>query len=397
MAGLVERSDSRRYEIERKKHKRNFLITSIIGIIAVIIIFAYLLNSFFNKSYNGYEVIKTTKRTDSNTVKYVRYHNGILKYSRDGAQAFNADGEVLWNGSYDLKNPQADICQEYVAIADIGGDEVYVFNGKDSGTKLETVLPIMQVEVASQGVVALLLEDNNSNVISIQDPYDTAKPEKAIVPTNVSTDGYPIDISISNDGVKLMTSYFNINSGVIKSSVSFYDFGEVGKNKVNKIVGARDFGKTLVPRIEFIGNDTACAFGENSFRIFSNMENPKDVYKETFKKEIKSVFYNSDYIGFVLENFDADKKYEVVVYNLNGKKILDKQIDFDYKEVYISGKEITFYSDLECVILRLNGNEKFHYTFDKNVDYIMPINHWDKYLLIDDNNLEEIKLTEGKQ
>lgn len=396
MAGLLERNDSRRYEVERKKYKRTVLVTSIVVILAVVLIFAYLLQSFFNKSYTGYEVVHTTKRTDSNTVKYVKYKNGVIKYSRDGAQAIDSQGNVLWNGSYDLKDPRVDISDNYVAIADIGGKEVYVFNGKDSGTRLETVLPIIKAEVAAQGVVALLLEDKDTNVISIQYPYDTAKPVKAEMKTGVSEDGYPVDISLSNDGLKLATSYFSVKNGVIESKVSFYDFGEVGENEVNKLVGGQPFGNMLIPKISFLSNNTVCAFGEKGFSIFTNMEKPKEIFKETFKKEIKSIFSNSDYIGFVLESYESDDKYQLLIYNVKGEKLLDKSIDYNYTEVNIYGKEIIFYSDLECIIVRLNGNEKFHYTFDKAINYFMPGNRFDKYILINDTNMEEIKLTEGR-
>lgn len=397
MAGLVERNDTRRYEIEKKKYKRTLLITSIVGIIAVVLIFAYLLNSFFNKSYYGYEVMKTVKRTDSNTVKYLQYKSGLLKYSRDGAEALDSSGNVLWNGSYEMKEPEADICGDFVAVADIGGKEVYIFNGKDSGKRVETTLPILKAQVAAQGVVALLLEDKSSNLISIQDPYDLTQPVKAELPTNVSTDGYPVDISLSDDGVKLATSYFNISNGVIESNVSFYDFGEVGADKVNNLVSGKKYGKMLIPKVEFLNNDTACVFGEQGFSIFGNMEQPREIYKETFKKEIKSILYSSEYIGFVLESYDKEEKKELLVYNQKGKKILEQQIDYDYDQVYISGKEITFYSNMECTVLRLNGNEKFHYTFDKSIDYFMPVNHYEKYLLIDKVNIEEIKLTKGER
>jgi hypothetical protein len=396
MAELTGRNEGRRYEIEKKKYKRRLVIIIAVCIIAVVLVFAFILNSFFNKDYLGYKTITTIKRADSNTVQYLSYKGGLLKFSRDGAAAMNGTGEVVWNGSYDMNSPEADICGDYVVIADIGGKEAYVYNGKDSGTKIETVLPILQAQVADQGVVALLLQDTDSNTITIQYPYDSSnQTEKVNLPTNTSTDGFPIDISLSDDGQKLATSYLYINNGVKKNKVSFYNFGAAGQNKVNRLVGCKDYGQTLVPKIQFVNNNTVCVYGENFFSIFSNTDRPKQIYMKKFKKSIKSIFSNSSYVGFIFENYKSNNKYTVSVYDLKGKQVLNAPINYDYSKVSISGKEIIFYSDLECTIMRLNGNEKFHYMFDRNVEYFIPTNDFDKYFVINDTNIEKIRLTEG--
>jgi hypothetical protein len=397
MAGLLERSENRRYELERSRHIRRVVIISIICILLVVGIFAYIINGFLNREYSGFDVIHTTPRVDSNTVKYASYNGKILKYSRDGASAMDGAGNILWNGSYELKNPQIDICEDYVAVADIGGKEVYVFDGKDSGTRIETLLPILQVKVANQGMVVVVLEDKDSNIISFYDPYSSSQQIKVEAPTNVQTDGYPVDIDVSEDGLKLVTSFISVESGVVESKLTFYSFDEVGENKPSNIVGAADFDGNIIYKVEFVNKDTVCVYGENSFTIYKKMEQPQEIFTETFKDPIKSILSNENYIGFVLENNGGENKYKILLYDLSGNIILDQPINYDYDQVNIRGKEIIFFSDLECSVLRITGKEKFHYTFDKSISYFMPVDNKEKYIVMDDINIQEIKLTGRKR
>ncbi len=400
MESLSERNDSKQYEREKKRHKRTMVFTVVICTIAAIVLFVYILNSMINKYYTEFEVLAATPRQDSNSVQYKEYTKGVLKFSRDGAAGIDAEGNILWNGSYDMNNPQADICGNYVVIGDIGGKEWYIYNGSDSGIKFEETLSIVQVQVGQQGVVAVVLEDKDSNEIHIYNPYGDTQTLLAEIPTNVSEDGYPMDISISDDGKKLVTTYFCVNEGIGESRVSFYNFDEVGKDKVNRIVGGIEFGETLVHNVEFVNNNTVCILTENGFALYSMEELPKEIVTETFEKEIKSAVVGAGGVGFVLESYEElieteeeqKNQKEFVLYDLDGKKVLTKQIDYEYENVFMVGEEVVFLSDLEGIILRNTGSEKFHYTFFKRMDYIFGTNEKNTYIFVDEANIEKVKL-----
>lgn len=390
MTKRYEKDDTMSYETKIKRYKKKSRIITVTVVLFAIAIAAFLINAYFNKTYNSYKVISKIERADSNTVKYISYGENMLKYSRDGASVIDGVGGLIWNGTYEMKEPSADICGDYVAIGDIGSKDLYVFDNVGKTTKLEMLHPIMEVEVASQGVTAVVLDDKDQNYINIID----AKNNKEIVniKTIVQKNGYPVDISISEDGKKLVTSYLSVSNGIVESKVSFYNFGAVGQSEIDRIVGGFDYHQTIVPKVDFIDNNTVCAYGDDKFTIYSMKEKPSKIYEETFKSEIKSTFSNERYIGFVLKNTEDEKKYQVVVYDLKGKKVLDQNVDYDYNQVLISKNEILFYSDLEWFILKTNGKEKLHHRFKTNISYIMPANQYNRYFIIDQTNINHIKL-----
>ena len=393
MGTLNERSGE--YRLAREKTRKK--IIAVITVILAVLFFAYIIwfiwNGVRNKEYHGYNTVKSYDRTDSNTVTYMNYGDNILKYSRDGAMAMDADGNTLWNGSFEMQNPMVDCRGSYVAAANTGGREVYGYIGEDSGTVIDVPLPVQAVRVAAQGVVAVLLEDENSNSINLYNPYDSSNKLLVEVPTNVKTDGYPVDIALSPDGQSLVTTYLTVNGGATESRVCFYNFSEVGQDK-NRIVGGKTYDSSLVSKIEFVNDDTVCVFLDNGFTLFRNMKQPAEIYSEEFESEIKSVVYDEGYVGYIFEQGDGDGKYSLKLYDADGKVILDSGIDYEYESVYLDGPEVIFMSAKGCNIIKTNGVCKLRCDFDTGVRYLFGTGKDDTYFMIDDRMINIVELTE---
>lgn len=394
MASLSERSEQKRYEQKKKRNERTKKILVIGTVVAAIVFILFYIFFQRNRTYANYAIVNSTKRTDSNSVKYISYNGKILKYSKDGACSMKPDGEILWNGSYDLKNPMAVTCGEYVAIADIGAKEIYIFNGKDSGTKLTVQSSIEQIVVAKQGVIAAVLEDDDEAKINIYDPYSVTEQLKVSVSTSTDSDGYPVAIALSPDGLKLVTSYINISNGVLQSSVNFYNFDEVGQSSVDRIVGSRPMDRELVANIDFINSDTVCAYTETGVKLYQMQEVPQDIAEIKFENSIKSICYNDKYIGVVLENTEGlDMPYILRIYDTKGQLILEKNVDYDYDKVEMGEDEMIFYSGKNCNIIRTRGSEKLDCVFENEITNFFPVKSSDNYIIIDGENMNEIQLT----
>lgn len=394
MASLSERSEQKRYEQKKKRNERTKKILVIGTVIAVIAFVLFYVFFQMNRTYANYTVVNSTKRADSNSVKYISYDGKMLKYSKDGASSMKSDGEILWNGSYDFKNPMAVTCGEYVAVADIGAKEICVFNGKDSGTKLTVQSAIEQIAVANQGVIAVVLEDDDEAKINIYDPHSVTEQLKVSVSTSTDSDGYPVAIALSPDGLKLVTSYINISNGVLQSSVNFYNFDEVGQSSVDRIVGSRPMDRELVANIDFINSDTVCAYTETGFKLYRMQEVPQDIAEIKLDKNIKSICHNEKYIGVVMENTEGlDMPYILQIYDTKGKVILEKDIDYDYDKVQMGEDEIIFCSEKSCNIVRMRGSEKLDCTFENEITDFFPVKGSDNYVIVDGENMNEIHLT----
>ena len=367
-----------------KKRKWIIIISAALFVMAAVGVFAYTTYFYNNKKYTDYKVVYETPRVEDGVVNYQSYNDIVLKCGREGTSALDAEGKESFNGGYDMKNPVADVCESYVVVADQGEKRFVVFNGDDSGTPVDTTLPIVSAKVTANGVVAVLLEDVSSNVIQIYNPYASEDRLLAEVPTNVQTQGYPVDYDISPNGENLVTDFMLPKQGNPSYHVSFYNFSDVGQEK-NQLVGAKTYSEQAVGKVEFMNNDYACVYIDNGYEVYSNFLKPQIVSQNTFDGKITSLLANEDYVCVII-----DKK--LTIYSLKGNELLTKELTYEYNKVRLFGKELYFTTDHQCVILRSNGMEKWVAEFKNKVEEVFPASGMSHYFLITDQNIQEINI-----
>lgn len=348
-----------------------------------------------NRQYTSYEVTEETEIKDSSFANYTSYGNKILRYSRDGISATDASGKTIWNGSYNMVSPAADICGSYVTVADIGGKSLFVYNGEGQGWEIKTDYPIVQASVSEHGIVAVLLEQPGSNVINIYNPYDISDKLLVEIPTNID-DGYPVCIDISPEGTNLAAAYVCVTNGKIQSRAAFYDFTDVGQN-TNCLVGAKNYDEIVIADVRFLGNNNICIFTDNGFSVWSNAKQPKEVYSQTYKTKIKSALCNSKYVGMIIENSNMKTPYQMKIYDMDGETVLDMGINAGYTTARMyDNDEILLNSASQCIIFRLNGVEKLSCSIDGKVTEFFPAGSINRYYFVMENKIQEIKLKNKK-
>lgn len=387
---MLDEETNRLEKWESLKHNRMFIMICIASVVVAVGIFVLLINGYINKHYSSYEVVNETERQDNNTEKYLCPDGRLIKYSKDGISEIDVSGRTIWTGSYEMSNPSVTTCGDYVLVADIGGKDAYIFDGENTGTELSVDYEIKQADVSRQGLVALLLEDTSSDVINIYNPYDVSSKLLVEIPTNVD-DGYPVCMAISPDGTSVVASYICVTSGIVESRVAFYNFSEVGQNS-DCLVGAKNYEDALVTDIRFLSEDQVCLFADTGFYIWKDLKQPKQVLKKKIKSQIRSIFYNSKYIGLVLETGEEKEPYQMEIYNQKGSRVTAFRFACEYENIELVDNEILFYSAKQCGIFRLNGVLRFCKTIEDGVDYFFQAPKHNRYYLINASAIQEIKL-----
>ena len=310
---------------ETKKLAQDKIRKTVIPILIGVIVIVVLLGIATNLNYNSYEVVEETGVKNASMVDYIPYQKTLLKYSKDGAIYVDENDNAIWNETFAMKMPAADVSGEYAAIADLNGNDVYIFNkeGKVSSTTMP--YKICDIAVASQGEFAVILEGEKENYINI---YDKNGEQISEIQTTIDKSGYPMDIDLSADGEKLFSTYLYLDGVTAKNGLAAYNFGPVGQNEnADRLMGGYQMEDTIVPKVEFLDNNTICAFGDNQFIIYSMKEKPNEKARITFTAEVKSVLYNSAHVGIVIPNEAEDKKdapYVLEIYNTSGRKVMTK-------------------------------------------------------------------------
>lgn len=387
-----ERSKQRKKRSENLSRIRRALLVLLFVAVAVVMMYGAV--SHFN--YNSYEVVEETSVQNGSVIDYIPYQKSLLKYSKDGALYVDEKGAIVWNETYAMKMPTADVCGEYAAIADLNGNDVYIFDtqGKVSSTTMP--YKVCDIAVAAQGAFAVILEGERENFINI---YDKNGEQISEIQTTIDKSGYPMDIDLSENGEKLFSTYLYMDGAKVKNGLAAYNFGVVGQmENADRLMGGYQLEDTIVPKVEFLDNNTICAFGDNQFILYSMRQKSSEKARIAFDQEIRSVVYNSSYIGIVTQNQKESKKdkvnapYVLELYNTNGRKVMTKEIDFRYDNVRMNEEEIVFTGGTECRIYTMKGRLKFSYTFQKNVMDMVPTGNARRYIVVYDSGSEVIRL-----
>lgn len=386
---LNEDTDEDVLEEKLKRHRRSKASKWIILVAVLIIAGVGYLIYLDNKVYTTYEVLESAPITDNYNGKFYEFGDYMLRYSEDGIAYLNGS-KTYWNHAFEMRAPIIDICNSYVAVAEQKSNTIYICNNKGFQGEVETEYPIVGLDVSDNGIVAAITGENSElSYIEVIDEDGTriAKGQSVL-----SSQGCPVDVSISEDGTKLAVSYLCVGSGVIQSKVVFYNYSEIGKNEVDRFVGGYNFDKTMVARVEFVNNDTVAAFGDDTVVLYSMKQKPSVIAEIPIDKEIKSIFYDEEYVGLVLANGQADNPYNMVVYDIEGKKISDIDFNLSYKNIKIANKTIILYNDVTLRVYTVKGKQKYEGNFDKGIVDVIMLDDKYNYLIIDPANVEKIKL-----
>ncbi|MCR5788711.1 MAG: DUF5711 family protein [Lachnospiraceae bacterium] len=377
------------YKRKIARHRRVIFYRVLIVILVFTGIGIALYINYQRTVYTGYTVLDTLRYSEVTTANYLKFNNNILRYSTDGASAFNMQDDMLWNQTYEMQSPIVDICDDYVGIGDYKGTKIFLMNSKGLQGEIDTTLPIQTFCVSGNGVVAVVLEENEVTWIRI---FNKEGEIVASDRTTMLKSGYPVSISLSNNGIILGVSYLKIETGSMVSSVAFYNFGNVGQNEIDNLVSGFNYADSVISYVDFMNERTAFAVGDNKFAIYRGNQKPELTFETDVGDEINSVFYNEDYVGLVFNEGTSEAAYRLEVYNTSGEQVLSKQFNLEYSDIIFDRGRIVIYNSTECMIWNMDGMEKFSGSFDSSVIEIVPTASTLRYLLVSGSKTEKIQL-----
>lgn len=386
----VVKSDVKGMNEKIQRHRRKILRWTAFVTVCLLLGIAGVYIYLQTRTYSEYSVLKSVEREDSPGTQFDVFHGNILKYSKDGASLVDENNKIIWNQTYEMQSPMVDFCENYAAIADKKGDRIYIMDLSGPCGEIETSMPIQRIEVASQGMVAVLMEQNGTGYIQMYDKSGTFLAEGEV---HTENSGYPLDIAISNDGKKMAVSLLDVNKGNVNTTITFFNFDAMGQNEIDNIVGQYSYADMVVPKVEFLTNDVMVAFGSQKAVVFEGAQKPQVKKEVAIEKEIRTIFYNDAYFGFVFDNENKDTSYNMQVHDLRGAEVISKDFEMEYEEIgFLENDEICIRNDLECAIFTLRGVQKFHANFEKSIWKIMSVAGIRDYVFLIDGETQRIRL-----
>lgn len=371
---------------EKKKQKiklNRMQWTIIIGLLVMVGVLVYALVKN-NRVSGSYEVVTSLSRGDDTSVYYQIMRKGMIRYSKDGMAMTDKSGNLIWTQTYEMTSPAIAVSDPYVVVGDIGANTIYIFNEYGQLGRINTDVPIQEIRISAQGVIAAVLSDSATNYINL---YDKQGNVLGSIKASLQNTGYPLAIALSSDATRLLASYLCMDGSTVKTRVISYNFSDTQSKHVIDTLELEE----LYPKIEFLENNKAVMFGEKSFVLY-NTDTKEITAQQTFENEIASVFCSDQKIGFIFKASDENGQYYMEIYNKAGRKNSSVYFDFNYEGINVYDDEVILYNSQEMAVYQMNGRLKFTSTLNTSVTNIMASWESGMYWLVDDQSLREIHI-----
>ncbi len=380
------------YKEKIRSHRLTiFYRAALVTVLFATVIF-FLVWQWKNKVFTESVTVSSSPVTIVQGAKTKRLGNNILIYSKDGASCVDTKGSALWNQTFEMQQPIIALCDDVAAIADFNGRTIYVVNSTSQMGTVKTNLPIRDICVSQNGVVAAVLDDGDVTRILLYDGNQNTDTSIAESKASMDKSGYPVSISLSPNGKLLAVSYLYADSGSMKTKTAFYNFGEVGKNESDNFVSSYEYADTIVPYIQFMNNNASFAVSDDRIVFYEGTEKPSNVASHLLNEQIQSVYYNESYVGLVYRNQTGESVYRIDVYNASGNKVHSQLFDIEYTDIIFNKDQIIIYDDMDCQICTVKGTDKFNGELEKPVSLIVPTSSNYKYVAVTGKSIDTIEL-----
>ena len=360
------------------------------GMIVLGIIFV-IISTFLRlemETYDSVKIVRNYKDVKTSDANYMEFEKGFLRYRRDGIGYIDGQGVEKWNRSYQFKNPMVVTNGSAGAVADKGGNDIIIFNAKQSQGQIHTNFPVEKLAVSEGGIVGALLNNGAKPQIVCYDVDGNILIEHQ---STINGKGYPIGMSLSPNGAILQVSYLCVEDGVQATRICYYNFGPEGNQEENFLVKEDIYKNEVIPTTMFLDNSNSVLISDSSIIFYKGDKKPKKTKRVKLGAEVSSFFYDDSNLGFFLKNKSGMGK-ELRIYDMTGELKVSKVIDEKPGKIKMSGGNVIVTSGKRCDIYTTLGIHLFSGEMNQEILEIRPLPGVNKFLMVGTDGIYEIRL-----
>jgi len=376
------------------KKKKIWISVIIVFVIAVVVYALFFRPSYYK--FNGGEahlIPILTERYTSDHHKLIVIGNYIYECNTNGLVKKDTNNLAVWSKSYYIETPLLVTEGKFIAVADITGKKVYVFDETGYIRTVDESNDLISIHINEFGFLTTVMESDKRNIINY---YNN---EGELVITRVTgyfEDGYPISVASSQDVSRMMTAYINVNNNRLQSTISFFGFADQYDKLNERIIGGFTYEDMLVNEVKWLDNETAIAIFDKQIVVFDCKKEPvvKKVIELT--SEIRQIGVSNNTFevlyGKNLTKSELDVSQSVCLYDYSGELIKVVTVDEEIKS--ISAVEDGFYLITQSKIIKYVGKKRewFSSTY-LSIDDFYELEE-DLYLVTTEQGFELLKMRE---
>ena len=332
----------------KKIDKKKIIITTIVVVIAIaiiIIVGLYMTNrdvrdwidrNIFRKEVEQDKAITIdfNETLNSNVYAFNRYI-GILNQTK--FTIYGSTGNKEEELEIQISNPIFSSANRFLAIAENGGQRLYLISDKNISWQAEIDGNISQIFVNKNGYVAVIITGTSHKAV-----IKTFSPDGKEMFTTFLANTRAVDISISNDNKYLAIAEVDTSGAVIQSSVRIMSVDKAEKDPTNSLEKTykSETGK-LITNIKYQDKGKLICMYTDSINIIENEteselvnSNDKKITFQSIDLENSACYVEEKSSGL----FTADSIVNII--NSDNKETKQYLVNYVAREIYTNGNII---------------------------------------------------------
>lgn len=317
--------------------------------------------------------------------------------TKDGVKYFASMGDQQWSDTFSMTSPTIVQEGEYVAVGDIGGKTVRVYDKEGILYDLQAEGSPIQFALNEAGYLSLITKNESGYRVGVYNPKGTLLTERMEESKGV----YPLSSDISDDGKVLAVSYLDTSDiAAVGRVLLFYIDAKDGENYTDSMFAAVDKTDEIIPIISYRKNGTLAALSDHA--VYGIGSDGSELWSYSLENTVDQAdFGNKEYIvlamGDSVANQDGEELGTVCWLDYNGKQ----------KGSFATGESVTYLCAAEKGIVIGNerdytgvtygGSRNWNDTTISDINGLIPMEKLRRVMAIEKNRIAIFEMTKNEK
>ncbi len=324
------------------------------------------------------ENIKTAKTEDYMTFSsdskssFKPYGEGFIQCTKDGIKYYSQIGKEKWNDTFTMTSPYVATEGDYVAVADIMGRNVKMYNSKGKVYELSLDAPIVKISLNVNGFMGVLMNNSGNYIIKIINSSGNVVTERVEATANV----FPTGLDIAEDNKSFAISYIDTTDISPLSKIVFFYIGESEGDYIDGMFSGITKENEYIVYLSYLENNTLIAVSDKS--VIAMDSSGKESWSYSLPNKLDWIsFSDRTYIalgcGEEMESEDGYPVGTVIFLNLQGKETstFESGSEITYLKTYSNGAVVG--NSKKFRMVKKSGSVIWEHSATQDISDIIPL------------------------
>ena len=304
----------------------------------------------------------------------------FLLCTKDGVKYYTAVGAQKWSDTFSMTSPTIVQEGDFVAVGDMGGKTVRVYNKEGMVYDLQAGGSPVQFALNETGYLSLITKNDSSYRICVYNRKGKLLKERVEESKGI----YPLSSDVSDDSRVFAISYLDTTDiSPMGRVLLFYINAEDGENFMDSMFAAVEKTDEIIPVISYCKNGALAVISDQA--VYGVGSDGGELWNYPLENTVdQAALGNKEYIVLALgdgvANKDGREKGTVCWLDGNGNE-----------------KGIVVGNDRDYTGVTYSSNESWNYTAITDLNDLIPMEKLNRVMAVGKNEISVYAMTKGKK